>query len=165
MSAAALSWRSGRGLAGLALFLALSLLVSGLGGLITSTTVDGWYQTLAKPPFNPPDWLFAPVWTTLFVLMAVAAWRVWLQPPSPDRQWGLRLYGLQLAFNLGWSFLFFGLMAPAAALIEIVWLLALIAATGWLFTRADRVAGLLFVPYLAWVAFAALLNGWIVWLN
>lgn len=165
MSAAAPSWRSGQSLAGLALFLALSLLVSVLGGLITATTVGGWYQGLAKPSFNPPDWLFAPVWTTLFVLMAVAAWRVWRQPPSTDRQWGLRLYGLQLALNLLWSFLFFGLMAPAAALVEIVWLLGLIAGTAWLFARADRAAGLLLAPYLAWVAFAALLNASIVGLN
>lgn len=165
MSEAAASWRSGRSLAGLALFLALSLVVSVAGGAVTATTASGWYQGLAKPPFNPPDWIFGPVWTALYVLMAVAAWRVWLAPPSGERRWGLRLYGLQLALNFGWSFLFFGLMAPAAALIEILWLLGFIAATTWFFARADRIAGLLFTPYLAWVAFAALLNASIVWLN
>jgi len=137
--------------------------LSAIGGAVTATSVGGWYQTLAKPAFNPPDWVFPPVWTTLFVCIAVAGWRAWRRPGP--RFPALAVYGLQLGLNLGWSILFFGLQSPGLALAEIVPLLATIAANMVLFWRIDRLAGLLLAPYLLWVAYATALNAAIWLLN
>ena len=149
----------------LAGFLVLCLAVAAAGGAVTATSVDGWYQTLTKPSFNPPDWVFAPVWTTLFVLMAVAGWRVWRRRGHPGRALALTLFGVQLALNLLWSCLFFGLQAIGAALVEVVMLLGAILATSAMFSRIDRRAAWLMVPYAAWVSFAVLLNTSIWMLN
>ena len=105
-----------KNIAGLAAFLALSFVVSGIGGAITASSVGTWYQTLIKPPFNPPDWLFAPVWTTLFVLMAVAGWRVWRKVGFSGASLAFAAYGFQLALNLTWSGVFFGLQLVGWAL-------------------------------------------------
>lgn len=147
-----------RDVIGLVVFLGLCLGVSTIGGLITSTSVGGWYQTLQKPPFNPPDWVFAPVWTTLYVLMAVAAWRVWRRTPSQNRRVALTVFAVQLALNLLWSFLFFGLQRIDLALVEIVVLLVAVGTATALFWRIDRVAGVLLVPYVLWVGYASVLN-------
>jgi benzodiazapine receptor len=149
--------RRGREIAALAGFVALCLGVGAAGALATATSVDTWYPTLAKPAFNPPNWVFGPVWTTLYVLMAYAAWRVWRSGAAGARL-ALGAWALQLALNLCWSLVFFGLRAIGAALAEILVLLAAIALTAFLSWRIDRVAGALFAPYLAWVAFAAVLN-------
>jgi tryptophan-rich sensory protein len=143
-------------------FLILSLLVSSLGGWLTAGSIADWYPTLAKPSFNPPDWVFAPVWSTLFLLMAIAAWRVWRRAG-----WGacLVLYFVQLVGNLAWSALFFGLQRPGLALVDCALLLILIIATTLQFRRHDGLAALLMLPYIAWVAFACVLNGAIVALN
>lgn len=146
-------------------FLVVCFLVSGLGGLATSASVGGWYQTLVRPPLNPPDWVFAPVWTTLFVLMAIAAWRVWLHGAPVPRKRALRLFWVQLALNLLWSVLFFALQSIGLALIEIVMLLAAIVATLIAFSAIDRTAAWLLVPYAAWVSFATYLNAALWWLN
>lgn len=146
-------------------FLALCALVSALGGWITATSVGNWYQTLEKPSFNPPDWVFAPVWTALFVMIAVAGWRVWRKTGFAGAKAGFAVYFLQLFLNLAWSFLFFGAQNPTLALAEIVPLLAAILVTAYLFARIDKIAAALFVPYAAWVAFATLLTGAIVVLN
>jgi len=146
---------------GLAGFLALCFAVAGAGGAITATSVGDWYQALAKPAFNPPDWVFGPVWTLLYALIAVAGWRVWRV-----RGWTrngalsaeLLAWSVQLGLNLCWSFVFFGARLIGAALIEIVVLLAAIAVTARLFQRVDRVAAWLLAPYAVWVAFATLLN-------
>ena len=150
--------RSMRNSAALAGFLALCLAVAAAGGAVTATSVGTWYAGLAKPAFNPPDWMFAPVWTTLFVMMAFAAWRVWRARGLAGARGALGAWLLQLALNLGWSLLFFGARMIGAALVEVVVLLAAILATLALFWRIDRVAGALLVPYAAWVAFATLLN-------
>jgi len=147
-----------RDIAGLIAFLALCLGVSAIGGAVTATSVGGWYQTLHKPPFNPPDWLFAPVWTTLFVMMAVAGWLVWRRHGLRAARGALLLFGVQLALNLAWSLLFFGLRSVGAALVEVIVLLTAILATTVAFWRRDPLAGALFVPYAAWVAFATVLN-------
>ena len=139
-------------------FLAVCFAVSGLGGLITAQSVGTWYQDLAKPSFNPPDWIFAPVWTTLYLLMAIAAWRVWRRAGWRDGGTALTAFAVQLALNLVWSATFFGLRMPGAALIVVLVLLASIAVTTRLFWRHDRPAGLLLTPLLAWVGFATLLN-------
>jgi len=149
----------------LGLILAATVAVSAAGGAVTTPEIGGWYRTLEKPPFNPPDWLFGPVWTLLYLAMAVAAWLVWRARGGWRAARGpLALYGVQLALNLGWSVLFFGLHRPDLAFAEIVLLWAAILATAVAFSRASRAAGLLMLPYLAWVGFAAVLNGWI-WLN
>lgn len=149
----------------LALCIALCFAVSGLGGLITAQSVGTWYQELAKPAFNPPDWIFAPVWTTLYLLMAIAAWQVWRRAGLRDGRSALTAFGVQLALNLGWSATFFGLRMTGAALIVVLVLLAAIALTLRLFWRVDRLAGALLVPLLAWVGFATVLNAAIWRLN
>jgi len=157
--------RLSRDIAGLILWLALCLGVSGVGGAITATSVGGWYQTLAKPPFNPPEWVFAPVWITLYVAMAVAAWLVWRRAEFADARRPLILFAAQLALNLLWSALFFGLQSPGWALVEIPFLWAAIAATTLAFRPASPLAALLLVPYLLWVSFAVVLNASVWWLN
>jgi len=143
---------------GFSVFLALCLAVAAVGGAVTASSVGTWYPTLAKPAFNPPNWIFAPVWTTLYFLMAIAAWRVWRRDGLRQARWALALFALQLALNLAWSVLFFGMRMIGAALVEVVVLLLAIVATTLVFWQRDRVAGMLFLPYAAWVAFATLLN-------
>lgn len=150
---------------GFVAFLAICFVVSALGGLITASSVASWYPTLAKPPFNPPDWLFAPVWTALYLMMAIAGWRVWRRLGWRDGRKALIVYSAQLALNLGWSAAFFGLRMPGMALLVIVLLLAAIVTTTRLFWSADRLAGALFLPYVAWVSFATALNAAIWLLN
>ena len=132
----------------------------GLGAIATSKSVSTWYPTLEKPSFNPPDWIFGPVWTTLYALMGVALYRVSeAQEGEPGVvRMAQVLFGLQLGLNTLWSFLFFGRRSPLAALIEIVALWIAILATTLAFWRISRGAALLLLPYLAWVSFAAVLN-------
>lgn len=143
----------------LAGFIAICLLTGALGGWVTSQSVAEWYPTLNKPAWNPPAWVFGPVWTTLYAMMAVAAWLVWKNGPRGS---GVRLalvvFFIQLALNCLWSFLFFGARSPALALVDIVALLVALATTTWMFFNHSRLAGALMLPYLAWVTFAAFLN-------
>jgi tryptophan-rich sensory protein len=143
----------------------LGFLVLVLGGGLALgflTTPAEWYAGLAKPSFNPPAWLFGPVWTVLYVLIAIAGWRVWQR----DRTgWPMKLWWAQLALNFLWTPVFFGAHQLGLALVVILLMLAAILAfiaTAW---RLDRVAAWLFVPYAAWVAFASVLNGSIWMLN
>lgn len=144
--------------------LPLFLLLSVGGGLLIGTlTLPGaWYADLAKPSFNPPNWLFGPVWTVLYVLIAVAGWRTWR---AARNGLAMKLWWAQMALNFLWSPTFFGAqqIAPAAVVIflMLVTILAFIATT-W---RSDRVSSALFVPYALWVAFAAVLNTSIAILN
>jgi len=146
-------------------FLAICFLVSGIGGWVTATSVGTWYETLEKPAFNPPDWVFGPVWTALYIMIAVAGWLVWRKAGFSGAKPAFIVYFVQLGLNLLWSFLFFGAQNPAVALAGILALLASIVATALLFSRIDRVAAMLFLPYAAWVAFASVLNGSIAYLN
>jgi translocator protein len=150
---------------GFSVFLALCLAVSAIGGAATASSVGTWYRALAKPPFNPPDWIFAPVWTALYFMMAIAGWRVWRRDGLRKARLALTLFGLQLALNLAWSIVFFGLRSIGAALADIVVLLFAILATTVVFWQRDRVAGMLFIPYAAWVAFATVLNAALWQLN
>ncbi len=145
-------------IAGLVLFVALCLAIGGLGAAVTETSVKTWYAALAKPPFNPPDAVFGPVWTVLYVLMGIAAWRVWRAVDRDTARGPLTLFALQLALNLGWSVVFFGLQKIGAAVATIVVLWVAILVTMLAFRTVDRVAALLISPYLAWVTFAAVLN-------
>ena len=143
---------------GLVVSLTICAVASGIGGIITAGSVTTWYRTLQKPFFNPPDWVFAPVWTTLFVMMAVAAWRVWRVRHWPSTKTALMLHATQLVLNVMWSALFFGARSPGAALVDVVILLAFVLLTARAFHAIDRVAAWLMVPYAVWVAFATLLN-------
>lgn len=138
-------------------------LVVGGGLLIAFFTVPGaWYEALAKPFFNPPNWLFGPVWTVLYVLIAIAGWRIWQRERSGG---AIKLWWLQLALNFLWSPVFFGLERIGPALVVILALLATILAFIAAVWKLDRPSAWLFVPYAAWVAFASLLNAAIWRLN
>ena len=147
-----------RRIAALVVFVGLCLAVGALGGWATAASVKDWYPALNKPSFNPPDWLFGPVWTVLYAMMGVAAWRVWFKAWGDRARRPLALFALQLALNLGWSVTFFGLHAIGAAVVVIVALEAAILGTMRAFRRIDGVAAALLVPYALWVAFATLLN-------
>lgn len=139
-------------------FFVLCFAIAGLGSWVTSTSVDTWYAALNKPSFNPPNWVFAPVWTVIYAMMAIAGWLVWqksgLKPLFLDPGY----YGLQLVLNFGWSATFFGAHAIGPALVIINVLLLVVAFTTRDFYEVDKRAGLLFTPYLGWVTFATILN-------
>lgn len=149
----------------LGLFLLLAFLAAGIGSLATFTSVDTWYATLRKPSWNPPSWVFGPVWTTLYVLMAIATWRVWRAESSNGARLVVRLYGAQLGLNALWSVLFFGLHRPGAALIDVVVLWLVLIRMLVRFRETDTLAALLWTPYVLWVSFAAVLNAAIWELN
>jgi tryptophan-rich sensory protein len=142
----------------LAFFVALCLVIGALGASVVATSVDTWYADLAKPPFTPPDRLFGPVWTALYLLMAIAAWRVWRAADRDTRRGPLTLFALQLALTLGWTVVFFGLQKIGAAVATVVVLDVGVVVTTLAFRSIDRWAGLLMVPYLVWVVFATVLN-------
>ena len=127
------------------------------GGVITSKTVQGWYQNLKTPSINSPSSVFAPVWTTLYALMGIAVSIIY-QKKDRSRAAALIAFGVQLALNFLWTVLFFGLRTPFGAFIEIIILWVAILITIILFLRISRKAALLLVPYLLWVSFASLLN-------
>lgn len=139
---------------GLAVWIVLPLLAGAFGSQFQP---GPWYAQLDKPAWNPPGWVFGPVWTTLYVLMGIAAWLVWDRHGAAARG-ALTVFVVQLVFNAAWSWLFFGLQRPGLAFAGIVILWALIVWTVVLFWKARRTAGLLLLPYLAWVTFAAVLN-------
>lgn len=149
----------------LAGFLAACFAVAGLGGWFTSMGMPEWYATLRKPVWNPPSWVFAPVWTTLYIMMAVAAWLVWKEAGFSGATAALTLFFVQLLLNVTWSGLFFGLQSPGWAMVELVVLWGTILGTTLLFFQHSTFAGALMVPYLLWVTFAGFLNAAIVRLN
>ncbi len=141
----------------LAVFIIAVFVVAAVGGLLTSFGVGDWYGSLQKPAWNPPSWLFGPVWTALYITMALAAWMVWMRH-APSAKLALTLWAVQLALNLIWSALFFYMRQPGWAFLEIIVLLAAIAATAITFFRVSPWAAALLIPYLAWVSFASFLN-------
>lgn len=143
------------------------LCIGYFSGMITRASITDWYPTLEKPFFNPPNWVFAPVWTTLYILMGVAAGMVWNKMDSDriNARKGLQFFAIQLALNFLWSYLFFGLHNPLLALAELIVLWLMIFETYVVFKRVSKTAGLLLLPYLAWVSFAGILNAAIFWLN
>ena len=154
-----------RKLVGLVFWIALPLAAGFLGSIPTTANLD-WYRGLNTPSFAPPEWVFGPVWTLLNILMGIAAYLVWsLNPRTPGRRRALVLFVIHLLFYVLWSVLFFGLQAPFPAMVDILILLSLIATLCVLFFRLRRSAGFLLLPYLAWVAFASVLNGAYVLLN
>ena len=152
---------------GIKLIISIVLCVSlgSVGGLVTVNEIPTWYATLNKPSFNPPNWLFGPVWTTLYVLMGISVYLIWKQPVSTERNKALQLFILQFILNFCWSFIFFGLHATGWALMEMIALWILILLSILHFTKHSKTAAWLLVPYIAWVSFALLLNAAIWRLN
>ncbi len=137
-----------------------------IGSFFTMPAIDSWYRTLARPDLAPPNWVFGPVWTTLFLLMGIAAFLVWKKGWGKVRvQEALGMFVVQLGLNVLWSFIFFGLKNPGLAFVEIMFLWLAIMATIVLFARVSKWAALLLVPYIAWVSFASYLNYMISILN
>jgi tryptophan-rich sensory protein len=159
-----MSATSGPALGRLAILIGACFVAAVLGSLATTPNL-GWHATLAKPPLNPPNWLFAPAWTLLFTLMAIAAWRIWRLPPSETRDAVLMLFAVQLVVNAAWSWAFFGARSTLLGLFVIIPFLILVIATTLAFWRLDRTAGLMMLPYPLWVAFATYLNASMWWLN
>lgn len=142
-----------------AIAIAIVECVGFLGSIFTMPAIGSWYSTLIRPSFAPPNWVFGPVWTTLFAMMGVSACMVWQQRKRrSDVRSALGVFGVQLVLNLLWSVIFFGLHLPGAAFVEILALWFAIGATIVAFARISRPAAWLLVPYLLWVSFAALLN-------
>lgn len=149
----------------LAPFLALCLGAGLLGSFATARSVSTWYTQIAKPSWTPPGAVFGPVWTVLYVAMAVSAWLVWRRLGLRGGRFELGLFAVQLALNAAWSFLFFGLRSPGLAVVGISVLWASIVATMLAFRPVSRPAAWLLAPYLVWVSFAAALNASIWSLN
>ena len=129
-----------------------------LGSRFTAPSIGGWYATLRKPAWTPPNWVFGPVWSLLYLSMAVAVWLVWRKAGISGERLALELFALQLFLNVAWSAIFFGAHRPGVAFAEIVLLWLMILATIVSFRPVSRAAAWLLVPYLLWVAFAAALN-------
>lgn len=151
-----------RNLSAFLLFLAAVVLVAMFGSQFMP---DEWYRGLEKPAWHPPDWVFGPVWTVLYVLIAISGWLAWRARGIRGARVPMSIYGVQLVLNAIWPALFFGLQQPGLAFAAILLLLAAIVANCILFWRIQVTAGLLLLPYLAWVTFAAALNGAIWHLN
>jgi tryptophan-rich sensory protein len=137
-------------------FLALCLATGFVAGIATRSSISDWYPALLKPDWTPPNRVFAPVWTVLYVMMAVAAWLVWRT--GRDTRPAMILFFSQLALNFAWSFLFFGARSPGLGLAGVAMMWIAVLATTIVFWRIARPAGLLFLPYLLWTSFAGLLN-------
>lgn len=141
-------------------------IVGAIGSLFTVPSIPTWYATIEKPGFTPPNWVFAPVWTTLFVLMGISAYLIWEKGlERKEVRIALSIFVIQLVLNLFWSFLFFQLQSPLYAFFEIIVLWFLILLTTINFFKISKVAGFLLVPYILWVSFAAILNFSIAKLN
>lgn len=147
--------------------LIICLMVGYSASIVTRPSVETWYPTIIKPSFNPPNWIFMPVWTLLYILMAVAAGLVWdkIKEQNQEVKVALGFFLIQLTLNALWSYIFFGLKNPMLALIEIALLWLMIYETYLKFTKINKTAGYLLIPYMAWVAFAGILNASIWWLN
>jgi translocator protein len=149
----------------LVISLAITLAVGFFAGFATIQSVNTWYTQLEKPAFNPPNAVFGPVWTILYILMAISLYLVWKQPASPDRNKAMLLFFIQLALNFAWSFIFFYYHRIGLAVIDIALLWIFLFITILLFRRFSNLAAWLLAPYLAWVSFATILNMSIFKLN
>jgi benzodiazapine receptor len=150
-----------------AIVVVICLVVGYVSGMVTRTSITTWYPTLVKPSFNPPNWIFAPVWTSLYVMMGVAAGFIWNQITTQKAAVtkALQFFTIQLVLNALWSYLFFGLHNLMLATIEVVLLWLMIFETYSQFAKINKTASYLMLPYLAWVSFASVLTASIWWLN
>ena len=151
----------------IAIVVIICLAVGYLSGMVTRASITTWYPTLVKPCFNPPNWIFAPVWTSLYVMMGVAAGLIWNQITTQKSAVtkALQFFTIQLILNALWSYLFFGLHNLMLATIEVVLLWLMIFETYSQFAKINKTASYLMLPYLAWVSFASVLTASIWWLN
>jgi len=152
------------------IFFIFSLIIcfsaAAVGSYFTTPFIPGWYAGLNKPFFNPPNWIFAPVWTVLYLTMAVSLYLVWsTRSNKKEKKIGIKLFFLQLSLNCLWSILFFGMQLPLVALLEIIVLWLMIYLTIANFWQVKPVAGKILLPYIIWVSFASILNLSIVILN
>jgi len=137
----------------------IPLAVGLISGLFTANNVTGWFTSIVKPSWNPPNWIFGPVWTTLYILMGIAFFLVWKsEPDDPIKKTATALFAIQLFFNFCWSLLFFQMHQPGWAFAELVVLWLLILATIFVFAKVNNTAAWLLVPYISWVTFAGILN-------
>jgi len=136
----------------------LPLTLGAIAGMFTSQSVPEWYATLNRPSFNPPNWIFGPVWTTLYILMGISLFLIWKQDMSKERNLAILVFMLQLFFNFCWSFIFFYFNMIGLALIEIIFLWISIVFMLVLFFKIKPIAAYINIPYLLWVTFAAILN-------
>ena len=143
---------------GLVIFLVVCLAAAGIGGAVTTPKIGTWYSTLAKPSWNPPNWIFGPVWSALYFCRPWPLGSSGGKAGFPSAKVPLTLFAVQLALNVLWSCIFFGLEKPGLAFGEVLLFWAAIAATMIVFWQRSMIAGILFVPYLAWVSFASVLN-------
>lgn len=143
----------------LVIAITIPVLIGGASGFFTVSGVESWYQTIQKPSWNPPNWVFGPVWTTLYVMMGIALWLVWKEDTSKELKLiaGI-LFAAQLTLNFFWSFIFFKLEQPGFAFLEILFMWVAILATIFAFAQVNKRAAWLLVPYISWVSFAAMLN-------
>jgi translocator protein len=150
----------------LILFIIITNLAGAVGSIFTTSKIPTWYASINKPGFNPPNWIFGPVWTLLFILMGISAFLIWQHGIKKKKvKVAMYIFGLQLLFNILWSMIFFGLQNPLLAFIEIIILWALILLTIVKFAEISKKAAYLLIPYILWVSFAAILNLFIYLLN
>lgn len=150
----------------LVLSVGVCFLAAGIGSVFTTSAIDTWYTTLNKPFFNPPNWVFGPAWTLLYLLMGISLYLVWIAKTGKERKrQAITFFIIQLSLNALWSILFFGLKSPSAAFIGIVLLWITIFLTIKNFLLISKVAGWLLIPYITWVSFASVLNLSIIILN
>ncbi|MCC5908798.1 MAG: tryptophan-rich sensory protein [Balneolaceae bacterium] len=155
-----------KSVAGFVFWLGICYFTAWIGAQVSPGIASSvWYDSIQKPDWNPPAWVFGPVWTTLYTMMGVAGWLVWKNYGFTDAKAALSVFLIQLILNGLWSQIFFGLQEPGWAFLEIILLLAAIILTTILFFEKNRVAGWLMIPYILWVSFATVLNGAIWWLN
>lgn len=150
---------------GFLICLFLPLVIGGISGYITSSEIDTWFSTLEKPFFNPPNTVFGPVWTVLYILMGISSFLIWKSPASKLRKKALIVYGIQLFLNFWWSIIFFTFHSLLFAVIEIVTLWILIVYMITLFGKINKASAFLNIPYVLWVSFASVLTLSIWWLN
>jgi len=140
-------------------------LAGAMGSVFTISQINGWYAGLVKPSFNPPNWIFAPIWTALFILMGIALYLVWTGKKEISKKKAVQIFAVQLVLNVLWSLVFFGLHSPVMGFLIIVPLWIAIFLTIKEFYKISKVASYLLVPYILWVSFASVLNAFIWFLN
>ncbi len=136
----------------------LPMVIGGFSGFLTANSINDWYTTLQQPSFNPPNWVFGPVWTTLYLIMGISLYRIWILPVSEERNFAIVVFFGQMILNFFWSLIFFRWHLIGTALAEIILMWVMIATMIHLFKKLDKVAGIMNVPYLLWVTFASVLN-------
>lgn len=145
--------------------LGISFAAGAIGSLATISSIPSWYATLEKPFFNPPNWLFGPVWTVLYVLIGISLYLVWVERTKKSKRNAYTVFAVQLILNALWSLVFFGLQQPWLGLVVIFGLDAMVVVTIWKFSKVKKAAAYLLIPYLAWISFATILNLSIALLN